>query len=88
MILTDFMGHMVSTESADELHRFAEKIGLKRSWYQTPSVSEKDGRVAPVGREHHAHYDLTTDRMKAKALRFGAKEVSPFDLVKRAWWNK
>ena len=75
MIIYDFMGHMVSTHSAIELHNFADKLGMRREWYQTPGHGEK-----------HAHYDLTTDRMKAKARRMGAVEVEPLDLVKKAWW--
>lgn len=75
-IILDFMGHLSSTESAEELHEFARKIGLKKSWYQTPGFGEK-----------HAHYDLTTKRMIAIAKANGAEFVSPFDLVKRAWWS-
>ena len=77
MILTDFMGHMTSTDSAEELHAFAKKIGLKREWYQTPGYGEE-----------HAHYDLTTTRMKKKARVNGATEVGPMELVERAWWKK
>ena len=87
MILYDYIGHLSSTESADELHAFAKTIGLKREWYQTPSVSKKTRKVAQMGPEYAAHYDLTTGRMKAKAALCGAIEVHPFELVKRAWWN-
>ena len=76
LIIFDCLGHMTSTESAAELHEFARRIGLKREWYQTPGYGEK-----------HAHYDLTTRRMMNKAKNCGAKEVHPFELVKRAWWN-
>lgn len=61
MILIDYIGHMVSTENAEELHAFAEKIGLKREWYQTPGFGE-----------NHSHYDLTTSRMK-EGRRFRSK---------------
>ena len=77
MILIDFMGHMTSTDSAEELHAFASKIGLKREWYQTPGHGEE-----------HAHYDLTTTRMRRKAIVSGAVEVGPMELVERAWWRK
>jgi Protein of unknown function (DUF4031) len=50
------------TDSADleELHAFAEQIGMRRSWFQPHPV-------AP-------HYDLTDNR-RAFALRLGALEV-------------
>lgn len=47
------------TDSLDleELHRFAERIGMRRAWFQPH-------RVAP-------HYDLTPSR-RAMAIRLGA----------------
>jgi len=71
------MGHMVSTENANELHEFAKALDLKREWYQTPGYGER-----------HAHYDLTTTRAKNRAKKKGAKEVHPFELVKKAWWGR
>lgn len=44
----------------DELHAFAEKIGMRRQWFQ-------DHRVAP-------HYDLTPSR-RSQAVLLGAVEV-------------
>jgi len=76
MILIDRMGHMVSTQNAEELHAFADKLGLKRRWYQ----SARSG-------EQHAHYDLTSRHIYKKAVRFGARQVDPSDLVRCAWWN-
>lgn len=88
MIIFDSIGHLSSTESADELHTFAKKIGLKREWYQTPSISKRTGKIAEMGPEYAAHYDLTTFRMKNKAERYGATKLSPFELVKMAWWSR
>jgi len=76
MIIFDDFGHMVSTESVEELHAFARKIGLKREWYQTPGYGDR-----------FAHYDLTTSRMMRKAANFGAKKVDPRELLKLAWWR-
>lgn len=45
MIYTDRMGHLISDTNIDELHQFAEQIGLRREWFQ-----DKPGRP---------HYDLT-----------------------------
>ena len=77
MILIDVKGHMVSTESANELHAAARKLGIKREWYHTPGVKET-----------HSHYDLTTAGMRKWALSLGAKKVSQKDLMLRAWWAK
>ncbi len=88
MILLDSIGHMVSTESADELHAFAKELGLKRAWYQTPAISKKTGKIAQLGPDCNAHYDLTTSRIRDKAKTLGAVAVNPFELVRQAWWAK
>ena len=78
MILVDYAGHLVSTESEDELREFAEKrLNMKRSWYQGSSVTLR-----------HPHYDLTTQNMQRKAREMGAEYVTPQDLIRRAWWSK
>jgi len=48
-------------DSLEELHEFADKIGMKRSWFQ-------DHKRLP-------HYDLVPIR-RAKALEMGAVEYS------------
>jgi len=48
-------------DDEDELHRFAESIGLRRSWFQRNKSLD--------------HYDLTRG-MRSKAVRAGAIEVS------------
>ena len=62
--------HMVSTENEDELHAFAERIGLRRAWAQLRPKSSA------------AHYDLTPSR-RALAVKFGAVEVTSRELVQR-----
>lgn len=69
MIYTDKPGHMISDTSLDELHDFAVSIGLHREWFQ-------DKRIP--------HYDLTTQRMRAKAVRTGAVLVGSKDIVRKA----
>lgn len=76
MILVDKHGHMVSTDDVEELHRFAEWLGLRRSWFQL-SVNFK-----------RPHYDLTTKRMINKAISMGAKEVSGRELIEQAFWRR
>ena len=71
MILIDHFGHLTSTISEEELHEFAQRIGLKRAWFQ-------DGR--------HPHYDCTTPNMRGKAIRFGAKLTPPTQLLRRSWY--
>jgi len=68
MILIDKKGHMVSTVNFEELHNFAAKIGLCRDWFQ-------DTRIP--------HYDLTTERMKIRALKEGARLVDSREIVRR-----
>ena len=77
MILVDFIGHMVSNKSEEELHAFAEKLGMRRAWFQNKGLGIK-----------HPHYDLTSSLMVDKAIRAGAEQVTPADLSRRAWWSK
>lgn len=51
----------LTADTKDELHAFAERIGLKRSWFQ-----QKDG---PKGVQWH--YDVT-DTKRAEAIAAGA----------------
>jgi len=77
MILVDFVGHLVSTESEEELHEFAlMKLGLDKQWYQNSGKLLK-----------HPHYDLTTFSKIEHAKANGAESVSPQDLIRRAWWR-
>lgn len=65
--------HLV-TDSPDleELHRFAESIGLRRSYFQ-------DKRHGP-GDKGRPHYDVTAGK-RAQAVAAGATEVDVRDLV-------
>jgi Protein of unknown function (DUF4031) len=53
--------HLTTDGPLDELHEFAARIGMKRSWFQ-------EHRLMP-------HYDLTPQR-RARALAAGAVFVS------------
>ncbi|MBW8017094.1 MAG: DUF4031 domain-containing protein [Planctomycetes bacterium] len=57
--------HLVA-DSVPELHRFADQLGLKKSWFQEKSSP---------------HYDLT-EGMRAKAVELGAIELSIIEFVK------
>lgn len=52
-------GHL-QADTVEELHAFAARLGLKRSWFQTKE-----------GRPDYDHYDLTRSK-RDMALRFGA----------------
>lgn len=59
--------HMVA-DTLTELHAFAEKIGLKRSYFEGV-------------RKGHPHYDLTNKSIMQKALDNGAEVVSSKKIV-------
>ena len=61
-------GHLVSDASLEELHRFAQSLGLRREWFQEKSIP---------------HYDLTGE-VYDLALKRGAKLVSSREIVLRA----
>lgn len=77
MILYDHWGHMVSTESLEELHEFARAMRLDRRLYHGNGHGE-----------YHGHYDLLNERLKERAGDFKAVKVRARELVERAWWNK
>ena len=65
--------HLVSDNSIEDLHTFAENLGLRREWFQRRSIP---------------HYDLVGERFEL-ALARGAVLVSSRELVRRAVrWKK
>lgn len=67
MIYTDGV-HMISDKSTAELHAFAIRIGLKLAWFQD--------------NPRHPHYDLLSMRMRARAVREGARQVDRKTLMR------
>ena len=59
------MCHMIA-DSFEELHEMADKIGMKRGWYQNNAS--------------FPHYDVCLMRKK-KAIQYGAIELSRRELV-------
>jgi hypothetical protein len=59
----------LSADNQDELHEFAARLGLRRSWYQ-PGRPRSDGRPSPFG-----HYDLTAGK-RQQAIQLGARPVT------------
>lgn len=62
-----FDGVHLSADSLDELHAFAERIGLKRCWFH--------------GRARHPHYDITTPKKAETVLKNGASIVTKKQMV-------
>lgn len=56
-------------DSIDELHEFAGRLGLRRSWFQ--------------GSSRFPHYDLTANK-RLQAIRLGAQAVDVRTAVMRA----
>jgi len=56
-----------ATEALEELHTFARRIGLKRSWFQAAPTGRMAGSVP--------HYDLTAGK-RAQAVAAGAIELT------------
>ncbi len=60
------MCHMVA-DTINELHEMADKIGIKRKWFQD--------------KPNHPHYDISLGR-KRLAIQYGAKEITIKEIVK------
>ena len=58
--------HLVSS-NLKELHEFAEKIGLKKEWFQN---------------KKYPHYDLTSKKIVGKARKNGAGFMASRTIIK------
>lgn len=65
--------HMVA-DTEEELHVFAESIGLRRAWFQIPKAINLESRSA-----QNWHYDVTEGR-RAAAVEAGAVPVTSREL--------
>lgn len=61
--------HMTA-DTIEELHEMADRVGLRRSWYQ------------PAILLHHCHYDLVPSK-RAVAVALGAVEVNSMDRARQ-----
>jgi hypothetical protein len=68
-VYLDSMGHLAA-DTENELHAFAQAIGMRRDWYQGPPEHE------------FWHYDCM-GMMRRRAIEAGAIRVSPYELVER-----
>lgn len=60
---------MVTDGEIEELHKFALRIGLKIEWFQNK-------------KQNHKHYDLITQRMRKRAVLYGAELVSSKQIIR------
>lgn len=67
MIYTDGI-HLITDGDLEELHEFAESIGLKRKWFQNKT--------------RRPHYDLVAVIKVKMAVKSGAKLITPQDVVR------
>src|SRR5208283_3016143 len=65
------MCHMTA-DSETELHAFAKKLGLKRSWHQVKQENQNC---------YHSHYDVCLSKRK-KAVKLGAIEIDARDKIR------
>jgi hypothetical protein len=64
--------HLITDGANEELHAFADRLGLKREWFQKSASGP--------------HYDLTA-RRRQRAIELGAIELEdrPFHAILKAW---
>lgn len=74
MIYFDRFGHLISSKSLEELHVFAQKIGLKREWFQNKG---KLSHYDLCRRDPETRQFVPSIYMMDKARKAGAKEISP-----------
>lgn len=70
--------HLIA-DSQEELHAFAARLGLRRAWFQEPTVNGKFKAVPGSRAAENWHYDVTASK-RTLALKLGAVAVSWRDL--------
>lgn len=65
--------HLIA-DSREELHAFAARLGLRRSWFQDPIVTGKPLAKPGTRAAERWHYDVT-DSKRQQAIRLGAVPV-------------
>lgn len=70
--------HLIA-DSREELHAFAGRLGLKRSYFQDPVVNGKPKADPGTLHAEFWHFDVT-ESVRLRAIRMGAVAVSWHDL--------
>ena len=61
--------HLIAS-SIEELHQFAETVGLHRCYYRNPR------------KKRHPHYDIMSEKMRKKIFEHGVELVTDRTIVK------
>jgi hypothetical protein len=69
------MFHLATDGEPEELHKFVDKIGVKRKWYQNKGANNK-----------YPHYDICKSKKKL-AIALGAIEVNDRELIRKCFRN-
>lgn len=69
----------LTADTRGELHAFATRLGLKRSYFQDPMVNGKPKATPGTLHAEMWHYDVTESK-RLQAIRLGAVAVSWRDL--------
>lgn len=67
------MFHMATDGPIEELHQMADKIGIRRAWFQ----NKGGDRPTP-------HYDICKSKKKL-AIKYGAVEVNDRELIRKCF---
>ena len=74
---TSRWSHLIA-DTQEELHEFAKRLGLQRSWFQDPGATGSPAE--PGSRElEFWHYDVTEGK-RLRAIQLGAVAISFRDL--------
>jgi hypothetical protein len=71
---TSHWSHLYA-DTPEELHEFAARLGLRRSWFQEPKGRPGKPVVPHSLKAQMWHYDVTAPK-RAEAIRLGAKPIT------------
>jgi hypothetical protein len=72
-VINSQWSHLIA-DSREELHAFAERLGLRREWFQDPVVNGKPRAKPGCRAAENWHYDVTASK-RAQAILLGAQAV-------------
>jgi Protein of unknown function (DUF4031) len=78
---TSQWSHLIA-DTEEELHEFAQRLGLKRAWFQQPKGIGGKGKPKPDSlRAQMWHYDVTSAK-RDQAIKMGAVQITYRDSVR------
>jgi len=69
--------HLGSTESLDELHRFAQSIGMRREWFQDKLIPHYDVFGIMIQKAKEAGAEVVESRVFLQRVHRTARETIP-----------